>query len=192
MENTPAPVKPELAERYEEALTSFGANYEEATNRLQYRGGLSATRRWKETVEERAEIFAEAISDLERRIAIWQTALEDLKRASNLRETGEPALAEYETALQNWHEQNRHREMFEQYPELYTLHAIAIKKAMNTAEIAKGVKWSKQTRYGMEFAVYATVNGLTREEVEQAVDDYIEARQMSYTVSTKNIKMKVA
>lgn len=48
------------------------------------------------------------------------------------------------------------------------------------------------TNYFYAKDVYATVNGLTLDEAEKALDDYIEARQMSYTVSTKNLKMWVA
>lgn len=192
MNETPEPTKPETASKYEEALTSFGTNFEEATSRLSWRGGLSSlTRRWDETEENHAEKFDEVITDLTRRIAIWQTALEDLKRASNLRAEGEPALGEYNTALSDWYEQNRHRELFAANPETYTLHAIAVKKAIRKAQEKAGKK-SHLEHYWIDAIVYGTISGLTRQEVDIALDDYIQARQVSYTLSTKNLKMKVA
>jgi hypothetical protein len=186
------PIKPKSAEDYEYFLNEFGRLYEEATNRLQWRGGLTALRRYSDTEDEQAQKFADTLDDLRNRIDLFGQALGNLTNANRLRLEGEPALYEYEKQLQNWHEQNRHRELFAEKPEAYTLHAIAVKKVIREAQLAKRVKWNSLENYYLAKAVYATVNGLTLDEVEEALDRHIEARQMSYTVSTKNLKMKVA
>jgi hypothetical protein len=186
------PIKPELAEAYETALNAYGDKYEEATSRLRWRGGLTALRRFSDTVEDQEEKFAGAIEDLRNRIVLLSEALAELQTADKHRTLGEPALYEYETALGRWHEQNRYRELYEENPEAYTLHAIAVKKVMREAEEKAGKPWNKLTNYWLTLSVYETVQGLTREESEEALTAYIESRQMSYTVSTKNLKMKVA
>lgn len=188
----PQPIKPAIAEAFEFRLNEYARLYEEATDRIQWRGGVSNLRRYADTDTEQAEKFLEAITELENRIALWQEALTSLRMASIGLEKGEPALYQYEQDLQKWHAKNRHYEMHEANPEEYSLHAIAVKKVICLAQEKANVKWNKRSHYWMYKDVYATVNGLTPEEVEQALDEYIQARQMSYTVSTKNLKMKVA
>lgn len=186
------PVKSALAERYENALNAFGDKVEEATKQLRFRGGQSDLRRYGNTAEEQAEKFLDTIENIGNRVASLQSALLNLKQAERLREDGEPALFEYEHAIQKWHADNTNREIYEANPEDFTLHAIAIKKVMREAEQVAKKPWHKLTNYYYYKGIYATVKGLTADEVEQALDEYIKARQMSYTVSTKNLKMRVA
>ena len=191
-EKYPQPIKPEIAEAFETALWNYAELYEQATSRISWRGNMTNLSRFTDTPEAQAENFTEAIADLQNRIELWNKALASLRIAERDREKGAEALYGYKREMGNWHEANRYREMFELDPELYSLHAIAIKKVMREAEQAKKVKWNKLTHYFLDLAVYACVNGVTREEAEEALDGYIEARQMAYTVSTKNLRMRVS
>ena len=190
--DNPEPVKSDKAEAYEKHLNAYGELYEQATNRLTWRGGTTDLNRVTDTPEEQALKYAEAVTDLEARIDLWKQALSFLKSAERLHADGGAELYEYNFAMSKWHEANRYRELYAEAPELYTVHAIAIKKAMREAEQKAGKPWSKLTNYYLQLNVYATVNGVTVPEAEQALTEYIEARQMTYTVSTKNLKMRVS
>ena len=186
------PVKPETAEAFEYHLTEYGKKYEEATSRLQWRGGQTGLARVSDSDLDEALKFEEAVTDLKNRIALLTDALGELLNAQRLRAEGQPALEAYQRDLYKLQEENRYREMNEERPELYTLHAVAVKKVMREAQAVAKVKWNKLENYWIPLAVFATVNGLTTEEADKVITDYIEARKMSYTVSTKNLKMKVA
>jgi hypothetical protein len=143
----------------------------------------------EEQAEKLAEIEAYILEKLEATNKTFQL-LKELQTADLVQ--GKHEFYECERALGTWAEQARHREAYEANPEEFTLHAIAVKKVMREAEAHAKKPWNKLTNYYWFKAVYATVQGLTLEEAEEALDRYIEARQMSYTVSTKNLKMKVA
>lgn len=185
------PIKPAIAEAFQNALVNFGVKYEEATNRLQWRGGQTLLTRPFDTEEEAEQAFTDAIADLQARIQSFTEALHELRTAKTLKK-GAVALHDYERAMYVYWDNQRNLEAFKENPEKYTLHAIAVKKVIREAQAHKKVSWSKLENYWHEKGVYATVHGLTYEQVENALDEYITAKEMSYTVSTKNLKMKVA
>lgn len=184
------PQPSQTADLFDHALKMYGDTYDQATSQVWWRGQETALRRLD---DEQAENFAQMLEDIENRITALKSAQSWLENAEALRQAGGATeLKEYETKLYKWHEENRNRQMFDENPEAYTLHAVAVKKVMREAQAQAKVKWNRLENYWLPLAVYATVNGLTSEEADKAVSDYIEARQMSYTVSTKNLKMKVA
>lgn len=187
------PVKTATAEAFEQAVQNYGDKYEEATSRAFYRGNASdiEDRYGELTAEKKAELYETLEADILGRIVSLQEALSHLQEAkSNL--NGNAELVEYYRNFHKWAEDNRRREMFEKNPEAYTIHEIAVRLVMNEAETKAGKPWSKTTRYYEQLRVYATVNGLSVEDAETKIRMYVEARGLSYTVSTKNLRMRVA
>jgi hypothetical protein len=182
------PIKSELAERYEETKTAYREAFSTVNSSRFMRSDF-----FESDEDKRAEKLADVREYLAEKAEATARALELIEMLETAEmKKGEQELLEFQSAQWRYIDHARNLEAYEKEPERFSVHALAVLVVMRKAEEARGVKWKKLTNYYFEQDVYRSVHGVTNEEAEATFNNYIEARQMSYTVSTKNLKMRVA
>ena len=182
------PTKTELAERYEETKTAYREAFSTVNSSRFMRSDF-----FESDEEKRAEKLADVREYLAEKAEATTRSLELIEtlETSEMKK-GEEELLEFQHNQWRYIDYIRDLEAYEKEPERFTVHALAVLVVMRRAEEERGIKWKKLTNYYFEQGVYRSVHGVTNEEAEATFNAYIETHGMSYTVSTKNLRMRVA